>query len=193
MHKTIARLEDTSHGTLLTLKHTQCFDKSKILGTNARVTALPETVTNAKHFCKPWGWHLFRAYFCTIIEFWTVDSDLGEIARAKDTWMAVTIFVKIRGQIFARLSLHSKQAPTCRTRKSCTLFLKLFSPTPIFQLWCWWGWPGVRGQTGIETIVAKVDCFFAIAYDSCYCLVLPTTNPSTSPPHEDDDDREGEG
>ena len=53
---------------------------------------------------------------------------------------------------------------------------------------------------GIETIVAKVDCFFAIAYDSCYCLVLPTktiataspTSP-TSPPHEDDDDRGGEG
>ena len=55
MHKTIAGLEDTSRGTLLTLKHTQCFDKSKILGTNARVTALPETVTNAKHFRKPWG------------------------------------------------------------------------------------------------------------------------------------------
>ena len=50
MHKTIARLVDASRGTLLTLKHTQCFDKSKILGTSARVTALPETVTNAKHF-----------------------------------------------------------------------------------------------------------------------------------------------
>ena len=105
MHKTIARLVDASRGTLLTLKHTQCFDKSKILGTNARVTALPETVTNAKHFRKHRRLHLFKTYFCTIIKFWTVDSDLGEIARAKDTWMAVAIFVKIREQIFARLSL----------------------------------------------------------------------------------------
>ena len=130
MHKTIARLEDTSHGTLLTLKHTQCFDKSKILGTNARVTALPETVTNAKHFRKHRRLHLFKTYFCTIIKFWTVDSDLGEIAPG---WLKQYLS-RFGDKYLPDFRCYSKQAPTCRTRKSCTLFLKLFSPIPIFQL-----------------------------------------------------------
>ena len=131
MHKTIARLEDTSHGTLLTLKHTQCFDKSKILGTNARVTALPETVTNAKQFHKHRRLHLFRTYFCTIIKFWTVDSDLGESQGHLDGWN--NICQDSGTNICQTFAVTANRHWLVPTRKSCTIFLKLFASTLIFD------------------------------------------------------------